>query len=174
MHRHLVKESITRFLTGISRPIIVDFHSFENTGPEAVTALKESCAYLLARIDEGKEGISISSNVVQSPPSLAGLLLSYPLIYNSEDPTFKLFNAEVVVFSVCTDSTLPRTLMQFSSPPSVVDQVQTLLEEIVKEWEDRMKQLSLELKDRWSRYTGVESCTLKIQVETRRAPLLSL
>jgi len=173
IHRHLVKESIIRFLTCVSTPIIVDFCSFDNAGREAATILRESSAGLLARLDQ-EDTMIIFSNVEKSPTSLAGLLLSYPLVYYSDDPASKLFDAEVAVFSVWTDSTFPRTLMQFSSPPKFVDQVHSLLKEIVKEWSARLKQLSPELNNRWRTYAGVESCTLKIQVETRRAPILSL
>jgi hypothetical protein len=174
VHRQLAKELLVRFLNGLLCPIMIDFPSFKKSSLEAETTLKISCADLLAILDQADQPITISSKTMQSPPSLAGLLLSYPSIYYSEDPTSAIFNAEVGVFSVHTDGRVPRTLMQFSSSPDFVETVKTRLEEIVKEWERRLTQLSPALTKRWCSYTGEESCTLKIQIETRRTPILSL
>jgi hypothetical protein len=174
IHRQSVKELLARFLNGSSSPIIIDFPSFKKSNLDAVTALKNFCADLLPILDQAGQPLTISSKTLQSPPSLAGLLLSYPSIYYTEDPASKVLDVEVAVFSVYTDSKVPRTLMQFSSPPGYVETIQTQLKETVKEWERRSSQLSPALSKLWCSYTGVESCTLKIQMETRRALILSL
>ena len=107
-------------------------------------------------------------------PSIAGLLLSYPAIYYSEDTNSRLLDADLNVISVRTDGQVPRILMQFSCPPGLLDEVTKELKSIIEEWESRSSQLAPHLRDKWHEFTGVESCTLKIQVETRRVPVLSL
>ena len=77
--------------------------------------------------------------MVKSLPSLAGLLLSYPVIYHSEDVGAQLMDTEVKVVSVCTSSS--RLLMQFSCPTYLIDEVRHDLEAIVKEWETRISRL---------------------------------
>jgi Domain of unknown function (DUF4504) len=109
-----------------------------------------------------------------SLPTLAGLLLSYPVIYYSDDSNAKLVNAEMDVLSVCADGQKCMALMQFSCPHHVLDVATQKLNMITKEWGDRVTRLSSPLREKWCNFTGGESCILKIEVETRKVPVLSL
>ena len=173
VHRRLTKKLLAGFLAGLLHPVVVDFPSFELSSFETLTALKHSCAELLALMDQSDRPIIICPTKCASPPALAGLLLSYPSIYYTEDPASKVVNAEVALCSVSTDI-MPKILMQFSCPPSLVKTVLTELDDTMQQWEFRLGNLSPKARKLWDSYTGVESCTFKVQLETRRVPILSL
>ena len=68
-----------------------------------------------------------------SPPALAGLLLSYPVIYYTEDASSRLVDSTVSVLSVGISGG-QRTMMQFSCPPEFLGDVNPIIEDIIKEW----------------------------------------
>lgn len=117
--------------------------------------------------------IIIAETGLASLPAMAGLLLSYPVIYYSDDSNAKLVNVEMEVLSVYADGQKCIVLMQFSCPCHFLDVATQKLNMITKEWEGRIARLSSPLREKWRIFTG-ESCILKARIETRRVPVLSL
>jgi hypothetical protein len=175
VHRTLVSHLLGQFIDGTYCPILIDFPSLALCSPSTLIALQDVSKYILRTIEEGEQRIIIKpSGNIELLPSVAGLLLSYPAIYHSRDLHARLVDMEVNVFSVRTSGAETRVLMQFSSPLNFQDEVMTKLTSAVAEWELRISQLSSSLQDKWLKFTGVESCTLTIQLETRRVPVICL
>ena len=173
IHRSLLKDLLGRFIEGTYCPILVDFPSLCRCNQAAIFSLRDTAKDIMKTLEQDNDSsIIYVAGIVKSLPSLAGLILSYPAIYYSEDVGAQLMDTEVKVASVCTDG--PRVLMQFSCPTYIINEVYHVLESVVKEWESRISRLSPLLLQKWRAFTGVESCTLKIQIETRRVPILSL
>lgn len=175
INRTLVTELVGQFIDGTYRPVLVDFPSLTLCSSSALKSLQEVSRDVLKMIEQKKHPLIVRvGGSIQSLPSLAGLLLSYPAIYHSEDLDARLLDTDVNVISLRTDGTKPRVLMQFSCPLNFLDEVTTKLTPIIEQWESRISQLSPSLQEKWRKFTGVESCTLKIHIETRRVPILSL
>lgn len=173
IHRPLLKDLLDRFSEGTYCPILVDFPSLSRCGESTIFSLRDTAKDIMKTLEQDNDSSTIHvAGIVKSLPSLAGLFLSYPAIYYSADIGAQLMDTEVKVASVCTDG--PHVLMQFSYPTYLIDEVCHVLESVVKEWDSRISRLSPLLLQKWRVFTGVESCTLKIQIETRRVPILSL
>lgn len=174
-HRDLLRDILARFVEGKYRPVLIDFIS-QGIASKAVS----ECLILEARtLLEALDKPSIPP-VIEFPgdsnslPALAGLLLSYPAIYYSERVNDRLVDANVIVFAVHTGGVDRRNLMQFSCPPDVAEIVLETLKLTVVEWETRISNMPAGSKEKWIDYTRAESCTLEIQMETRRVPILTL
>jgi hypothetical protein len=174
-HQRLLWDLLARFVDGKYRPVLIDFIS---RGIASKTV--SECLILEARtLLEALEKSSISP-VIEFPsdskslPALAGLVLSYPAIYYSEGKNDQLVDANVTVFVVHTGGVDRRNLMQFSCPPDLAEIVLETLKLTVEEWEMRISSMGVGLKSKWIDYTRAESCTLEIQMETRRVPILTL
>jgi hypothetical protein len=173
IHESLLKDALGRFIEGTYCPISVDFPSLSRCNQSAIFSLRDIAKDIIKTLEQDRDSSIIDVvGMVKSLPSLAGLLLSYPAVYYSEDVGAKLMDTEVKVVSVCAGSF--RVLMQFSCPTYLLNEVRFDLESIVKEWESRISSLTPLLLQKWRTFTGVESCTLKIQIETCRVPILSL
>jgi hypothetical protein len=173
IHRSLLKDLVGRFNEGTYCPTLVDFPSLSRSNQSAIFSLRNTAKDVMRTLEQDSDSSIIDVvGMVKSLPSLAGLLLSYPVIYHSEDIGAQLMDTEVKVVSVCTGSSC--VLMQFSCPTYLIDEVRHDLEAIVKEWETRISRLSRLLLPKWRSFTGVESCTLEIQIETRRVSILTL
>jgi hypothetical protein len=174
IHKPLVSELLDRFVRGECRPILVGFPSLSLCDRSVLISQQSVSKNILIALGQERGYLVVILDEISHLPSTAGLLLSYPAIYYSEDSHSRLLDADLNVISVRTDGQVPRVLMQFSCPPDLLDEVTKELKSTVAEWESRSSQLSPPLRDKWREFTGVESCTLKIQVETRRVPVLSL
>jgi hypothetical protein len=159
---------------GTYSPVLVEFPTLTLCDPSILASLQQVSKNIVTALRGEKQSAIIQVVEVKSPSSLAGLILSYPSIYYSEDNTANLLDTEVKVLSVYTNTPQQRTLMQFSCPSEFVDTVNAKLKETVKQWESRISQLSPPLKQKWYQYTGVESCILNIQIQTQKVSVLSL
>ena len=173
IHESLLKDGLRRFIEGTFCPTLVDFPSLSRCNQSAIFSLRDTAKDIMKTLQQDRDSSIIDVvGMVQSLPSLAGLLLSYPAVYYSEDVGAQLMDTEVKVVSVCTGGS--RVMMQFSCPTYLINEVRHDLESILEEWESRISRLTPFLLQKWRSFTGVESCTLKIQIETRRVPILSL
>ena len=174
-HERLLLDLLARFVEGTYYPVLIDFLSQAIASETAVVSLKKGARALLEVLKKG----SISP-VIEVPghsqclPALAGLLLSYPAIYYSESKRDRLVDANVNVLKLRTGGHDGRTLMQFSCPPEITELVLDPLKSTVREWEERISNIPAVLKEKWVNYTRAESCTLEIQMATRRVPILTL
>jgi hypothetical protein len=174
-HQDLLRDLLARFVEGKYRPVLVNFLSQGVSSKTAGEYLRHAARALL----EALEKTSISPVIEfpghpHSPPALAGLLLSYPAIYYSESENDRLVDANVTVFVLHTGGRDRRNLMQFSCPLDLAEIVLETLKLTVEEWETRISNMPAGLKEKWIDYTRAESCTLEIQMETRRVPILTL
>lgn len=163
-------------MNGIHHPLLIDFPTLKPTDASNVQSLKEVSNDLLRVIEEQTvEAVITFESDFPSLPTLAGLLLSYPALYYSEDPIAKLLDAEVDVYSIYADSAQRQTILQFSGPAHFRDAIQEALEKLAEDGNQRLSRLSPTLSKRWTEYIGAESsCTLKTHVETRRISILTL
>jgi len=175
-HRGLVNGLLRDFADGVYRPLLIDFPSFTPTDDSRASSLKEVAKGLFTVLEGLKHALVIKyENDFPSLPTLAGLLLSYPVLYCSEDPMAKLLDAEVDVYSIYTDSAAHQTVLQFSGPASFREVISKDLAKLADDWNRRLYHLTPELSKRWTDYTGVESsCILKTHIETRRVSVLTL
>jgi hypothetical protein len=175
VHRKLIIDLLGNFENGLYSPVLVDFPSLRCCDSTPLLEIRDFCRHLISVLEQEEENtiIKIDHNL-KSPSSVAGLLLSYVIIYYSDNTDAKLLHAEVGVFSVYTESPQSRILMQFSCPPDLLETAERELMKVVSDWESRISALRSTLQEKWRDFTGVESCTLKIRIETRRVPILSL
>jgi hypothetical protein len=155
---------------------LINFPALTSADSSVLSSLREASKDLVRVIEErcGQPVIKYESDFT-SLPTLAGLLLSYPAVYYSEDPNAKLLDAEVDVYSIYADSANRPTLVQFSGPATLRVVITKDLEKLAMEWNRRLSTLSPELSAKWTEYIGVESsCILKTHVDTRRVSILTL
>ena len=170
-----MNELLGRFIGGTYHPVLIEFPSLFRCNQSALDSLRVAATEVIRTLEEAKDSSIVKvGGIIKSLPSLAGLLLSYVAVYHVEDIGAQLMDAEVKVVSVRTDISRPQILMQFSCAPIFINEVGHELETVVDEWESRISRLPPLLLQKWHNFTGVESCTLKIQIETRRVPILSL
>jgi hypothetical protein len=162
------------FVDGVYRPYLIDFSTFSSADSSKLESLKEVSRNLLTKL-EGQEDqlVVIYDKEFASLPTLAGLLLSYPALYYSEGSS-ALTDADVDVYSLYTDSPNRQKILQFSAPLAFRQEITHILDLLVEEWTRRISRLAPMLAQKWKEYTGVESCTLKTQVEIRRVSILTL
>jgi hypothetical protein len=154
---------------------LIDFPTISASDPSKLALLKEVSRELLKVLEQQESQLAIKyESNFPSLPTLAGLLLSYPAIYYPEDSTAKVTDAEVDIYSICTNSPDRQTILQFSAPTTFRQEVTHDVDILAEEWDGRVSRLSPLLSQKWEEYTGVESCTLKTQVETRRVSILTL
>jgi hypothetical protein len=167
---------LTQFIDGTYQPVQIAFPSLTRCNPSALVSLKDVSKKLLEMLEQQKQSllVKVGGVISDSLTSLAGLLLSYPAIYHSEDTVAQLLDTDVNVISVWTNGSEEKSLMQLSCPLDMLDEVMPELEKTVAKWEKRISQLPPLFREKWRNFTGEELCTLKIQTETRRVPILSL
>jgi hypothetical protein len=137
--------------------------------------MKASSKELLGMIEQHETSAVIKvGDHYPSTPSLAGLLLSYPAIYYSEDPNAKLMDTTLDLYSVCTNSPESHVIIQFSGPPPLINIITAETENIKKLWESRIEALTPSLREEWCAFVGAESYTFKIQIDNRRVPTITL
>jgi hypothetical protein len=161
---------------GVYSLTLINFPGLTTADSSVLSSLRETSKDLVRVIEErgGQPVIKYESDFT-SLPTIAGLLLSYPAIYYSEDPTAKLLDAEVDVYSIYADTLDRQTLIQFSGPATHREVITKDLEKLAMEWNRRLSTLSPELSAKWSEYIGVESsCILKTHIDTRRVSILTL
>jgi hypothetical protein len=174
-HRELLRDLLARFVEGKYRPVLIDFLSQGIASKSASEHLRHVASALLEVIEKASVSPAVEfPGGSHSLPTLAGLLLSYPAIYYSERNNDRLVDANVAVFGLHTGGVDRRNLMQFSCPPDLAEIVLETLKLTVQEWETRISNMPAGLKEKWINYTRAESCTLEIQMETRRVPILTL
>jgi hypothetical protein len=173
VHRTLVVELLVGVCEGSFSPILIDFPALTPCGTEIYVSMAKVSRDIINMIerDESSTVLEIGDNLL-SPPSLAGLLLSYPIIYYSEDPNARAMDTTLDVYSVCTNISESKVIMQFSGPPHLRDIITSKTDEIVHLWESRIAQPPQ--LEAWQKFTGAESYTFKVQIETRRAPIITL
>lgn len=166
---------LRNFLDGVYRPSLIDFPTLTLSDSSKVALLKEVSMDLIRALGSHQNQLVVKyANNFPSLSTLAGLLLSYPALYYSEDSSAKLTDAEVDVYSIYTNSPNRQTLIQFSASAAFRQDVTNDLEILAAEWNRSASRLAPSLAEKWKEYTGVESCTLKTQVETRRVSILTL
>jgi hypothetical protein len=190
-HRGLILDLLCRLTDGRLLTSLIDFPQFIAAGPEKLGQMRRISADLINQIEEadGKAIFELdisnlnsigeghgSSEFAISPAAVAGLLLSYPCIYNSLEANATVTDKEVDLYSVYVEGNIRRSLMQFSVPIQIREEVTVSLKDTIKEWEVRIHRMPDGMSQIWQEYTGggAESCTLKIQLETRRVPVMKL
>jgi hypothetical protein len=162
-------------MEGTFHPILIQFPEFTLCEGSILTSLQETSKGIESRLEHHRaDGIIEIICEFKLLPSLAGFLLSYPAIYYSENIEAKLVDSEVDVYSVQTNCSEPKILMQFSAPPEFRDIIHQKLNKMVEEWQVRIAQMPVSLQQTWNSFTGEEWCPLQIHIDTRRVPVLSL
>jgi len=175
VHKTLLVDMLARFVERKYNPILIDFLSQRLASKAANDSLRNAAKSLLHNLHQDSNSSMIEfTGQVESLPSLAGLLLSYPAIYHSVDATTRLVDASINVVMVHTGGTDGKIVMQFSCPPDLMELGLEPLKSTVQEWKTRISTLQTSLKEKWINYTRAELCTLEIQIETRRVPILTL
>ena len=166
---------IARFVDGSYRPILIDFLSQRPASQAASDSLTKAAKSVLQNLHQNSNSSLIDFiGEVESLPSLAGLLLSYPAIYHSADATHRLVDTSINVVMVHTGGTDGEIVMQFSCPPDLTELWIEPLKSTVQEWETRISTLPPTLKEKWISYARAEFRNLEIQMETRRVSILTL
>lgn len=164
-----------KFLDGVYRPSLIEFPTLTLADSSKMALLKDVSMDFTRALEENQNQMVVKyANSFPSLPTLAGLLLSYPALYYSEDSSAKLTDAEVDVHSIYSDSPNRQTLIQFSASAAFRQDVADDLEILAADWNRKASRLAPSLAEKWKEYTGVESCTLKTRVETRRVSMLTL
>jgi hypothetical protein len=176
VHLQLVKNMLKGLREGICQPILIQFPELMLCEDSILTSLKEASKNIESRLEHhGDNDVIQITCEFKLLSSLAGFLLSYPAIYYSENAEAKLVDSEVNVYSVQTNGSEPKILIQFSAPPEFKDTVQESLNKVVEEWQLRITQMPVSSRQAWKSFTGEELCSLQnIQIDTRTAPILSL
>jgi hypothetical protein len=172
--RKRVHDLLTEFKQGTYKPVLVQFPSLKigcSEGEVELHQFAEEMNLILA--NETGAIVKFNSNTV-SLASIAGLLLSYTAIYYSKSSDSKLLDAELNVLSVSTANSPPQTLMQFSCPLGAFEAASHELTRTINEWESIISHLKLPLLEKWRMFSGEKSDVLRMQVETRRVPILSI
>ena len=175
VHRTLAIEQLESFAEGNFPPILVDFPALTPCGASVYASMQNASRDIAKIITQNEHSDMVElHNQCPSLPTLGGLLLSYPIIYYSEDVSARLLDASLDIYSIHTNHSESRVIMQFSGPPQLLDLINPEIAKMLKVWESRVAQLPPSLLDEWQIYTGAESHTFTIQTETRRVPIITL
>jgi len=176
-----MSELLSSHVNGQYETILVDFSTFKPCNSSVYESLRKFSAVLLALLQDDSKFLKVPE-IPEAPisrPAIAGLLLSYPIIYHCKSETEVLHDVDVVVFSVYPPPLYNKPFMQFSCPLGLRKVAERMLENTVEEWQNRVEnQLWDEQVDFtdlgvW-KHVDLGEGELQISYERTRVPVLTL
>lgn len=161
-HRNLLRDLLEDYIAGRYQVILIDFSSLKPCPSSTDESLKNLSNILVALLRDDATLVKIPYSAV-SLPAIAGLLLSYPVVYHCDFEGELQNNAEVVVFSIYPSASKTKKLMQFSCPRDLSDGASEMLERTTANWEVRINQLSESRRREWREFAGTEDNNLHIE-----------